>query len=101
MVARCNYMYLFYNPNNKRAIITGSDDAVFCDPHTCRKRQEVTLDGSHLALISSIHNTDAGVMTNPGKLVPWGRETNTMHPSTCKNIPSCQRTIEEPSLGQH
>jgi len=27
------------------------------------------LDGSQLAIISSIHNTDAGVMTNPGKLV--------------------------------
>ena len=53
----------------KCALITSSDNAVFTSPYTCHERQEISFDGRHLALISSIHDTDAGVMSNPGKLV--------------------------------
>ena len=65
------------------ANITSSDNTVFSDPHTSCERQEIAFDSCHFGFISSIHHTDARIMTNPGKFVSWGRETNTMHPTTC------------------
>ena len=64
------------------ANITSSDNTVFSDPHTSCERQEIAFDSCHFGFISSIHHTDARIMTNPGKFVSWGRETDTMHPTT-------------------
>ena len=64
--------------------ITSSDNAVLSDPNTIKKGQEVSLDGNQLVIIRSIHYTDARVMTNPSKLVPWSWEANSMNPATCK-----------------
>ena len=66
----------------RNSTITSSDDAVFTGPYTSHKRQEISFDGRHFVVISSIHNTYTGVMSNPGQLVSWCWKTYPMHPAS-------------------